>query len=196
MTTPPGPGRRAPARASAPAPIPAPAPTPATGPDDRGRSGVPRTFRTWLPVGSALSAALALAALAVGAQQPHDRGEHAPPGFARAGPRSADAAVQPAPTDLPAPADLRELAARSGCTLLPGTGNADYRQGSCTTPGGRIVLLTFTTESGQRQWKEEAESYGRYLIGPRWAVGGDPALLDRLHQRLGGTVEGAHHHAS
>ena len=128
-----------------------------------------RLLQMRLLAGSALSAVLAATALAMGGGQP--------------------APVGPAA----APADLGELASRTGCALQPGISTADYRQGACATAGGRIVLLTFTTAQGQQQWKEGAESYGQYLIGPRWAVGGDPALLGRLRGRLGGTLEGTRH---
>ncbi|WP_055585157.1 hypothetical protein [Peterkaempfera griseoplana] len=142
-----------------------------------------RRLQTRLLAGSALCAALAGAAFVGGT-----------PGSA-AGRSGASAAAPPAPAVAPAPADLGRLAALSGCALRPGTANADFRQAVCTSPaGGRVAMVVFTRQTGLEQWKAEAESYGRYLVGPRWAVGGDPAALARLRLRLGGVLEGSTAH--
>ncbi|MGA5699141.1 hypothetical protein [Peterkaempfera bronchialis] len=144
-----------------------------------GLRGGARRFQVGLLAASTLAAALAAVAFTGGAR---------PPGTAEV------ALAAPAPSRSPAPADLARLASLSGCTLRLATSNADFRQGVCTAPAGRVVLVTFTSEAGRRQWTTEAESYGQYLVGPRWAVGGDPALLVRLQFRLGGVVEGSTAH--
>ncbi|WP_377268512.1 hypothetical protein [Peterkaempfera sp. SMS 1(5)a] len=141
-----------------------------------------RRFQTRLLAGSALCAALAGAAFAGGVP----RAGAALPG--------ASAAAPPAPSVAPAPPDLARLAALSGCSLHPGTANADFRQAVCSSSAGRVAMVVFTTQTGLGQWKAEAESYGQYLVGPRWAVGGDPAVLARLRLRLGGVLEGSTAH--
>lgn len=148
-----------------------------TAADPAAAPGGPRRFQARLLAGSALSALLAVAALTAAGQRPGGEG-----------------AVEPV---VPvAPAELTGMALLAGCALHPGTANADFRQAVCTWSGGRAVMVTFTTEAGQRQWTAEAESYGQYLVGPRWAVGADPAVLARLRPRLGGRIEGstAHRH--
>jgi hypothetical protein len=88
---------------------------------------------------------------------------------------------------------VEQLATVLGCQANITLRAADYRQASCTAAGTRFVLLDFTTAKGQRDWLEEAESYGGvYLVGDRWALSGQSNdHMEHLRTMLGGNLEGA-----
>lgn len=93
------------------------------------------------------------------------------------------------------PVALERIGEAVGCTPQLQTDVKELRQGACTTARGAYVMLTFTSEAGQKSWLEEAEPYGgSYLIGERWVVEADPEALAPVREKLGGRVEeGAHH---
>jgi hypothetical protein len=93
------------------------------------------------------------------------------------------------------PLTLEQLAAKSGCQPKIQTGATDLRQGYCTTQEGKFVLVTFTTDKGQKAWLDQAQDYGKYLVGNRWAAGADPKVLEKLRGKLGGDISGTSHGA-
>lgn len=93
-------------------------------------------------------------------------------------------------TPPPAAEDLDQLAAAAGCRAEISAENTGYRQAVCRTPAARLVLTTFSTDQGQRDWLSDAIPYGgAYLVGLRWVVNGTtPAGLPELAAKLGGTI--------
>ncbi|MGW3352803.1 hypothetical protein ACWDA3_56745 [Nonomuraea rubra] len=90
---------------------------------------------------------------------------------------------------------MEQLAAATGCARpAMQVDAAELRQAVCQTSRGRYTLLTFTTDKGKRAWLDSAQMYGgTYLVGDRWVVVAEPALLERLREQLGGMVEAARH---
>ncbi|MFJ9181256.1 hypothetical protein [Streptomyces sp. NPDC102360] len=94
---------------------------------------------------------------------------------------------------------LEHLAKEVGCRPDIQTDAADIRQANCGSGDGRYILATFTTDTGQAQWFDEANDYGGvYLVGPKWIAVGGAAQLTKLRGRLGGTLErpDSHHTGS
>jgi hypothetical protein len=85
---------------------------------------------------------------------------------------------------------IEQLAAAAGCRPKISAENTGYRQAVCQTPAARLVLTTFATDKGQRDWLSDAVPYGgAYLVGLRWVVNGSyPTGLPELAARLGGTI--------
>lgn len=101
-----------------------------------------------------------------------------------------------AKTPTGGPMGLDKIAGAIGCTASLQTDSADIRQASCTTAKASYVLLTFTTQSGQREWLTDAEPYGgSYLVGTRWVVEAEPELLTPVQKQLGGSVESGTDHS-
>ncbi|MFC7309736.1 hypothetical protein ACFQVC_36670 [Streptomyces monticola] len=91
---------------------------------------------------------------------------------------------------------LEELAARAGCTPDIQTDAHEIRQAKCGAKSGGYVLATFATDRGRAEWLDEADDYGgSYLVGRKWVVVGEKALLEKLRGRLGGTVRVSSHHS-
>ncbi|MFI2369781.1 hypothetical protein [Streptomyces sp. NPDC018833] len=92
---------------------------------------------------------------------------------------------------------LEEIAHRAACEPNIQTDAAELRQANCKTADGRYVLVTFTTDRGQREWINEANDYGgTYLVGRKWVAVGDEKVVAALRDRLGGTVEKGEQHGS
>jgi hypothetical protein len=91
------------------------------------------------------------------------------------------------------PLTLEQLATKAGCQPRIQGGAADKRQGYCTTQDGKFVLITFTSDKGQNAWLDQAQEYGKYLVGNRWAAGSSPQVLEKLRAKLGGDIAGASH---
>ncbi|ARX83027.1 hypothetical protein SMD44_02441 [Streptomyces alboflavus] len=91
---------------------------------------------------------------------------------------------------------LEQLAAKAECAPDIQTNADELRQAKCQNEDGRFVLATFATDRGERDWLNAAKDYGgTYLVGRKWVAVGDPAVVDALRGRLGGTVERASHHS-
>lgn len=88
------------------------------------------------------------------------------------------------------PTTVERLGAAAGCAPAIEANAADLREGTCLTARGSYVLATFRTTAGMRAWLAHAQAYGgSYLVGARWVVGGPPAALRPVRQRLGGAFE-------
>ncbi|WP_327679011.1 hypothetical protein [Streptomyces sp. NBC_00467] len=95
---------------------------------------------------------------------------------------------QPRPP-APAPANVERIGALTGCTPEVRIQAKELREGVCTTAQGSWTVTTFPEEKFKTIWLDSARMYGgTYLVGPRWAVGGKPELLDTLRTKLGGEV--------
>ncbi|WP_251066591.1 hypothetical protein [Streptomyces sp. ISL-36] len=92
---------------------------------------------------------------------------------------------------------LEQIAEKAACEPDVQTDAAELRRAKCATQDGAYVLLTFTTDRGQREWINEAKDYGgSYLVGRKWTVAGDARTVARVRERLGGQIETAEPHAS
>ncbi|MFF7199687.1 hypothetical protein [Streptomyces sp. NPDC008141] len=102
------------------------------------------------------------------------------------------ATQQPRPAataPAPAPANVEKIGALTGCTPEVRIQAKELREGVCTTAQGSWTVTTFPEEKFKTIWLDSARMYGgTYLVGPRWAVGGKPELLDTLRTKLGGEV--------
>lgn len=129
---------------------------------------------------AALTVALLLAPLAAGCS--------ADDGAADAGsaPRKATAA----PVPSPAPASIEKIASMTGCAAEMRTDAEELREAVCVTSEGNWIVTTFPTEKLKLTWLDTASMYGgTYLVGPKWAIGAEPALLKKLRKKVGGEVE-------
>lgn len=92
---------------------------------------------------------------------------------------------------------LEQLAAKAECAPDVQTDADELRRADCRTEDGRFVLATFATDRGAREWLNAAKDYGgTYLVGRKWVVVGESAVVGALRGRLGGTVERSSHHSS
>ncbi|MEV4835336.1 hypothetical protein AB0K05_12485 [Nonomuraea sp. NPDC049486] len=106
-------------------------------------------------------------------------------------------AAPPAAAAKPATAaSIDQIGAALGCPSPDVQIDADeLRQAVCRTSAAHSVLVTFTTGKGQRDWLDAAQPYGgTYLVGERWVVVSDPAVLEGLRTKLGGAIESTQHH--
>ncbi|MFG1948144.1 hypothetical protein [Nonomuraea sp. NPDC048826] len=122
---------------------------------------------------------------------PHSS-EHSAGHSAHAAPPAAS--VPPAPKA--AEQSIDQLGAALGCPRPNMQIDADeLRQAACQTSSNRATLVTFKTGKGQRDWLDAAQPYGgSYLVGERWVVVSEPAVLESLRIRLGGQIETTQHH--
>ncbi|MEV6841644.1 hypothetical protein AB0N17_45805 [Streptomyces sp. NPDC051133] len=114
--------------------------------------------------------------------------------LALAGCSFGDAASKVPPT---ATGSLESLAAKAKCKPAIQTDTDTIRQAICTNSDGKFVLVTFSTDRGQREWINEAKDYGGYyLVGRKWVADGSKDLVTNLRGTLGGDIEiGTDHHA-
>jgi hypothetical protein len=98
-----------------------------------------------------------------------------------------DAAVNARPPDE---ADIPKIAKAAGCTPQQTVQNSDYKQAACITPSSHMTITTFTADTGQKAWLDDAIPYGgAYLIGKRWVVGAnDTTGMNKIAAALGGTI--------
>ncbi|MEV4800234.1 hypothetical protein AB0K18_09470 [Nonomuraea sp. NPDC049421] len=92
---------------------------------------------------------------------------------------------------------MKKLKTSAGCPKARLQIDADeLKQAACQTKRGRYTIVTFTTDKGKRDWLDYAQAYGgTYLVGDRWTVVAEPALLEDLRKKVGGQMEtGAQHH--
>ncbi|MET8866065.1 hypothetical protein ABZW11_24275 [Nonomuraea sp. NPDC004580] len=105
--------------------------------------------------------------------------------------------TQPAATVKLPRASMKKLKTSAGCPKARLQIDADeLKQAACQTKQGRYTIVTFTTDKGKRDWLDYAQPYGgTYLVGDRWTVVSEPALLEGLRKKVGGQIEtGAQHH--
>ncbi|MEU6084634.1 hypothetical protein [Streptomyces sp. NPDC047108] len=96
---------------------------------------------------------------------------------------------KPSPV-APAPANIEKIAARTGCTAEIRTEAEELREGVCRNASGEYLVTTFPKEKLKLVWLDSASMYGgTYLVGPRWAISGKPALLKELRTKVGGRLE-------
>ncbi|WP_030189168.1 hypothetical protein [Streptomyces violaceorubidus] len=85
---------------------------------------------------------------------------------------------------------LEHLAAEAECTPDLQTDADTIRQALCGKGEGKYVLVTFSTDRGQREWINTAKDYGGYyLVGRKWVAVGHEDVVADLRARLGGTLE-------
>lgn len=103
-------------------------------------------------------------------------------------PRSAEKSGAAAPPA--APAKVEVIADLAGCEAAEIRIEADeLREGVCESSVGGLVITTFPEEKFKTTWLESASIYGgQYLVGPRWAIGAEPAALKKLRPKVGGTI--------
>ncbi|MEV4475317.1 hypothetical protein [Nonomuraea sp. NPDC049504] len=92
---------------------------------------------------------------------------------------------------------MKKLKASAGCPKARLQIDADeLKQTACQTKRGRYTIATFAADKGKRDWLDYAQAYGgTYLVGDRWTVVAEPALLEGLRKKVGGKIEtGARHH--
>ncbi|MET8824824.1 hypothetical protein ABZX40_18140 [Streptomyces sp. NPDC004610] len=88
-----------------------------------------------------------------------------------------------------APAKVEVIAALAGCEAQIRIDADELRQGVCESGGDGYVITTFPEDRLKETWLDSASVYGgTYLVGARWVVGAEPALLTGLRERLGGDV--------
>jgi hypothetical protein len=128
--------------------------------------------------------------LGAGCGSSADSKEHASSGSSSA---SAGSSAQPQAKAV----RLERIASAIGCKASVQTDSQEMRQGNCATKKGPYVVVTFTTEAGQKAWLNGAKEYGGwYLVGTRWVVQAKPAALLPVQQELGGSfVAGVDHSA-
>lgn len=88
-----------------------------------------------------------------------------------------------------APANLDELAARTGCSLVGRRKAQQLQQGNCRNSRGQYVLVSFDSDRDMTSWLDEAKPWGgTYLVGTRWVAVSTPATLQSLRKDLGGHI--------
>ncbi|GGX59725.1 hypothetical protein [Streptomyces fructofermentans] len=88
-----------------------------------------------------------------------------------------------------APAKIERIAELTGCKPEIRIEADELREGVCRTSRGRWIVTTFPREKFKETWLDAAAIYGgTYLVGPRWAIGGERALLDDLRTDVGGEL--------
>lgn len=104
--------------------------------------------------------------------------------------RAADSAKQRAKTIAAAPANIEKIAELTDCDVSIRSRNKELSEGVCQTSLGDYLITTFPEEKYKRIWLDTASVYGgKYLVGPRWAISGEPALLAKLRTKVGGSIE-------
>jgi hypothetical protein len=89
-----------------------------------------------------------------------------------------------------APPRVEKIAGLTDCEAEVRIEADQLREGVCKTPLGNFVVTTFPKEKYKLTWLESAGIYGgKYLVGPRWAIGAEPKVLERLRPKVGGTIE-------
>ncbi|MFE5186444.1 hypothetical protein [Streptomyces sp. NPDC056628] len=89
-----------------------------------------------------------------------------------------------------APAEVGVIAGLTGCEERIRTEADELREGVCRTKRGDYLVTTFPEERLKRDRLDAAAVYGgTYLVGTRWVVSAEPAVLERLRPRLGGGIE-------
>lgn len=89
-----------------------------------------------------------------------------------------------------APAKVEVIASLTGCEVKIRTEAEELREGVCRTPEGDYLITTFPKEELKEVWLESAAVYGgKYLVGPRWAISAEPAVLEPLKAKVGGTIQ-------
>ncbi|MPY44647.1 hypothetical protein FNH04_33515 [Streptomyces phyllanthi] len=90
-----------------------------------------------------------------------------------------------------APAKVEVIASLTGCEVKIRTEADELREGVCKTDEGNYLITTFPEEKFKLTWLDSASIYGgKYLVGPRWAIGtAEPELLTSLRKKVGGTIQ-------
>ncbi|WP_225994524.1 hypothetical protein [Streptomyces sp. SS1-1] len=98
--------------------------------------------------------------------------------------------ISAAEAGVVAPAKVEVIAGLTGCQVKIRTEADELREGVCRTKHGDYLVTTFPKEKLKRDWLDAAAVYGgTYLVGTRWVVSAEPAVLERLRPRLGGRIE-------
>ncbi|WP_202918294.1 hypothetical protein [Streptomyces cavernae] len=104
--------------------------------------------------------------------------------------RSNDSPKQRAKTVAAAPANIEKIADLTDCRVSIRSDNTELREGVCKTDLGDYLITTFPQEKFKKIWLDTASMYGgKYLVGPRWAITAEPALLGKLRKKVGGWIE-------
>ncbi|WP_214411767.1 hypothetical protein [Sphaerisporangium fuscum] len=93
------------------------------------------------------------------------------------------------------PGTVEQISAKTGCAEPQIQVQAtELRQGMCRTAAGQYSVTTFATDQGQKEWLDDALSYGgAYLVGARWIVlGNTREMLEPFRAKLGGTITMGH----
>ncbi|KOG43624.1 hypothetical protein [Streptomyces resistomycificus] len=132
--------------------------------------------------GAALTGGLALLALSAACGS---AGEGAAPQGAK---ERASVTAAPA-VGVVAPAKVEVIANLTGCKAEIRIDADELREGLCRTKEAKYVITTFPEEKYKETWLDAAAVYGgQYLVGPRWAIGAKPEVLEELRPKVGGTV--------
>ena len=94
------------------------------------------------------------------------------------------------------PVAMSGIAEAIGCKPNVQTAASDITQADCRTKKGHYVMVTFTSQKGQKTWLSMSKDYGgTYLVGSRWVVTSSPAALLPLQEKLGGSFEEGTNHS-
>jgi hypothetical protein len=89
-----------------------------------------------------------------------------------------------------APAKVEVIAGLTGCKAKIRVEAEELRQGICHTKKSDYLITTFPQDKFRQVWLESAAMYGgKHLVGFRWVVSAEPAMLEQLRPKLGGTIE-------
>ncbi|MFJ5774512.1 hypothetical protein [Streptomyces sp. NPDC093094] len=144
----------------------------------RGRTGVFTSPAHRMRVGAgAAGLALAFLATACGSGRPDTSDKGTP-------------AISSAPVaGVVAPAKVEVIAELTGCKVKIRTDADELREGVCHTEAGDYLITTFPEEKYQRIWLDTLSMYqGTYLVGSRWVVSAQPAMLKAFRPELGGEI--------
>ncbi|GCB43823.1 lipoprotein [Streptomyces sp. NL15-2K] len=132
--------------------------------------------------GAALAGSLALLPLATACGGGDDEA-------ARSGPTKTSVTAAAA-AGVVAPAKVEVIAGLTGCKVKIRVEAEELREGVCHTKKGDYLITTFPQEKYQKTWLESAAVYGgKYLVGSRWVVSGQPKMLEQFRPTLGGTIQ-------
>ncbi|WP_330175101.1 hypothetical protein OG875_17150 [Streptomyces sp. NBC_01498] len=94
------------------------------------------------------------------------------------------------PAASAAPANIEKIASMTDCAPEMRADAEELRQAVCVTAEGNWIVTTFPTEKLKLTWLDTASMYGgTYLVGPKWAIGAEPQLLERLRPKVGGELQ-------
>ncbi|MFF0158136.1 hypothetical protein ACFYRY_11490 [Streptomyces sp. NPDC005263] len=147
----------------------------------RGRVGLAVHHARLLTRGAALIGSLALLPLIAAC------GGAEGDGAAKA--KASEGSVAPV-AGVVAPAKVEVIAALTGCKVEIRIEADELREGQCKTKQGNYRITTFPKEKLKLTWLDAASVYGgTYLVGPQWAVGAKPEVLEKLRTKIGGTMQ-------
>jgi hypothetical protein len=104
-------------------------------------------------------------------------------------PRPSSSSTAPA-AGIVAPARIEVIAGLAGCKAEIRTEADELREGLCHSGQADYRITTFPAEKYKEAWLDAASVYGgKYLVGPRWVVSAKAEHLERVRNKIGGTIQ-------